>query len=133
MNKSFLGRGFRFPISVNEKGNVAQSEEDDNIRQALQIILGTARGERVMLPDFGCDIHELVFHPNTPSTCALVSHYVTAALRKWEPRITEIQVDARPDFENENQVNVRVGYRVIKTNTLDNLVFPFYLRREQDL
>jgi phage baseplate assembly protein W len=133
VNKSFLGRGFRFPPSVNEKGNVALSEEEDNIREALQIILGTVRGERVMQPDFGCDIHELVFHPNTPSTCALVSHYVTVALRKWEPRITEIQVDARPDFESENQVNVRVGYRVVKTNTLDNLVFPFYLRREQDL
>jgi uncharacterized protein len=133
VNKSFLGRGFRFPLGLDEKGHVSLTEEDENILTAIQVIIGTAKGERIMLPQFGCEIHDLVFHPNTPSTCALVNHYVTEALRKWEPRITEIHIEARPDFERENQVNVRVSYRVIKTNKLDNLVFPFFLRREQDL
>lgn len=133
MSKSFLGRGFAFPLTLNERGNVSLTEEDDNIRTSVQIVIGTAKGERIMLPDFGCEIHDLVFHPNTTSTSALISHYVTASLRKWEPRITDLEVEARPDFDDENQINVRIGYRVIKTNAIDNLVFPFYLRREQDL
>jgi phage baseplate assembly protein W len=133
VNKSFLGRGFHFPLGLDERGNVTLTEEEENIRACIQVVLGTARGERIMLPEFGCEIHDLVFHPNNASTCALINHYVTASLRKWEPRISEIQVEARPDLQAENQVNVRVSYRVIKTNSTNNLVFPFYLRREQDL
>ena len=133
MKKSFLGKGFAFPFSVNEKGNIALSSEEENIKDSIKIILGTAKGERLMNPEFGCDIHKLVFHPNSPNTAALVNYYVTEALHKWEPRISDVIVDAQPDPERENVMNVRIIYKVIRTNAIDNLVYPFYLRREQDL
>ena len=86
-----------------------------------------------MRPDFGCRIHDLVFYPNNDSTAALVSFYVREALVKWEPRIEEVRVRAYPDPERENTLLVDISYKVRRTNNLRNLVYPFYLRREQDL
>ena len=133
MKKSFLGRGIAFPVRVDDKGNVAMSEYEQNIDESIHIILGTAPGERVMRPDFGCRIHDLVFYPNNDSTAALVSFYVREALVKWEPRIEEVRVRAYPDPERENTLLVDISYKVRRTNNLRNLVYPFYLRREQDL
>jgi len=133
MKKSFLGRGIAFPVRLDARGNVALSEYEQNIEESIRIILGTAIGERVMRPDFGCRIHDLVFYPNNPSTAALVSFYVREALVKWEPRIEQVSVTSEPDPERENTLNVNISYRVRRSNNLRNLVYPFYLRREQDL
>ena len=133
MKKNFLGRGVRFPVSLDARGNLALSELEENIEESIQIVLGTALGERVMRPDFGCKIHDYVFHPNNASTASLVSYYVREALVKWEPRIEDIAVQAAPDSSRENVMAVAVTYRVRRTNNLRNLVYPFYLRREQDL
>ncbi|GMV40699.1 MAG: hypothetical protein AMXMBFR64_24150 [Myxococcales bacterium] len=131
--KSFLGVGWAYPLTVNATGNIAQKEGEETIEQAILLILGTAPGERVMRPDFGCRIHEYVFHPNNASTASLVSYHVREALVKWEPRIDDLKVSAYPDSANENVMLVDVSYRVIRTNAIRNLVYPFYLRREQDL
>ncbi len=133
MKKSFLGRGIAFPVRLDARGNVALSEYEQNIEESIHIILGTAIGERVMRPQFGCQIHDLVFYPNNSSTAALVSFYVREALVKWEPRIEEVSVSSYPDPERENVLLVNISYRVRRTNNLRNLVYPFYLRREQDL
>lgn len=133
MKKSFLGRGIAFPVRIDEKGNVAMSEYEKNIDESIHIILGTAPGERVMRPEFGCRIHDFVFYPNNESTAALVSFYVREALVKWEPRIEEVRVRAYPDPERENTLLVDISYRVRRTNNMRNLVYPFFLRREQDL
>lgn len=133
MTKSFLGRGIAFPFRVDSRGNVALSEYEQNIEESIQIILGTAIGERVMRPLFGCRIHDLVFHPNNASTAALASFYVRDALVKWEPRIENVSVTAYPDPERENCLLIDITYRVRRTNNLRNLVYPFFLRREQDL
>ncbi len=133
MKKSFLGRGWQFPIGVDESGGIVLSAEDQNIQECIRVILGTAPGERLMRPDFGSYIHNYVFRPNTASTASLVSYYAREALEKWEPRIDNIAVDAYPDPSAENVMLISIQYRVRTTNSLENMVYPFYLRREQDL
>lgn len=131
--KNFLGKGFAFPMRVDGRGMVETSTGERSVAEAIRLILGTAIGERVMSPEFGCQIHELVFHPVDANTCSMVSFYVDQALTKWEPRIDDTTVNVYPDPTAENTILIIIEYRVRSTNNLDNLVYPFYLRREQDL
>ena len=133
MKKNFLGKGISFPYSISEKKGISLSSESENIKESIRIILGTVRGERLMNPDFGCDLNKLVFHPNSPNTAALAKYYVSESVRKWEPRVENITVDVRPDPMKENVLSVKIIYNIIRTNSMDNMVYPFYLRREQDL
>jgi len=130
--RDFLGRGWRFPVAINRTGGIATSAQEENIRESIFIILGTAPGERIKRLEFGCDIHELVFAPNNPATAALAIHYCEEALRKWEPRITRIQVDADPARGEANRLDIRITYVVRSTNQPGNLVYPFYLRKPDE-
>ncbi len=98
----FLGKGWKFPISVQD-GKIATSEGEDNIKESVMIVLSTAKGERVMRPDFGCEINELTFAVNDTSTATLVAFHVEEALEKWEPRIEVLDVSASPDGEEKNK------------------------------
>ncbi len=131
--RDFLGRGIGFPLEVDSFGSLRMAEYEQSVAESVRMILGSAPGERMMRPKFGCRIHDLVFHPADANTCALASNYVTSALIKWEPRIEDIEVDASPDPERENVILLAVRYKVRRTNNLYNMVYPFYLRREQDL
>ncbi len=131
--KNFLGKGFAFPMRVDGRGMVETSTGDKAVAEAIQLILGTAVGERIMRPDFGCAIHDLVFHPVDANTCSMVSLYVQQSLMKWEPRIDDIKVRSYPDPTAENTILIVIDYRVRSTNNMKNMVYPFYLRREQDL
>jgi hypothetical protein len=124
--RAFLGRGFAFPPSV-AAGRVATAEYEEDIRQAIRIILGTDPGERVMRPDFGAGLRALVFEPISTHTLALAQHRVEQALILWEPRIDRIgvKVDAQPA---QGLIRIEVRYRVRSTNTFYNLVYPFYLQ-----
>ena len=133
MKRSFLGKGIGFPFAVDGQGHLRMTEGDRNIEESLLLILGTAPGERVMRPDFGCEIHEYVFKPNNATTASLVSYYAREAIVKWEPRVESVRVRAYPDRLLENVMRVEITYRVIRTNDLKNMVYPFYLRREEDL
>ena len=128
----FLGEGWRYPVGVNRTGGVATSDQDESVRQSIFIILGTAPGERVMRPKFGCDIHELLYAPNNQGVASLAAHYVEDALQKFEPRIKEIKVDAEPSREEPNRLDVTIRYRVRATNVVRNLVYPFYLRKNDE-
>lgn len=129
MARSFLGKGWKYPIELDRAGGVALSELDESIRQSIFIILGTAPGERVMRPYFGCEIHDLIFAPNSVATAGLAAHYVTEALNKWEPRITDIEVEAEPSEADPNRLDIEIKYKVRSSNAPRNLVYPFYLRR----
>ena len=131
MKRDFLGRGIHFPVELDSSGRVALSEYEQNIEESLRIIIGTRPGERVMRPEFGCRVHELVFHPNNEATAALAAFYVREAILKWEPRVDSIKVVAHPDPSQENVMIIKVTYRVISTNNIKNMVYPFYLRREE--
>ena len=129
MSQEYLGVGWRFPVQLDDDGGIALSRYADDIREAIWIILSTAPGERVMRPDFGCGIHEYVFAPNNTRTTGLVAFEVEDALTRWEPRIElqEVQVQSPPG--DPTLLLISVDYRVRATDSLYNLVYPFYLQR----
>ena len=122
----FLGRGWKFPIATTEK-NISISAGLESIRESIMLILGTAKGERIMRPDFGCDINSLVFEVNNTATTTLITFHVEESLRKWEPRIKVLGVYVRTDQEERNKLYINIEYEVKTMNTKDNLVYPFYL------
>jgi len=124
--RTFLGVGWKFPVQV-DAGKVAVSRSVELVEASLRMILGTARGERIMRPDFGSDLNRLVFSPNNASTAGLAIYYVQQSLKRWEPRVELVNVDANPDPENAHILLIAIDYRIIETNTERNLVYPFYL------
>jgi len=132
VKKNFLGTGWSFPVRVGSSGGIALSSHEANIEESVRLILGTAVGERVMEPEYGCHIHDYVFHPNNPNTASLVAFYAQQAISKLEPRVTDIDIIAAPDANSENVLNLSIKYKIIRDNELRNMVYPFFLRREQD-
>jgi len=128
MGKEFLGRGWKFPVQLDPNGRLPYQEQENKIQESILIILGTARGQRVMRPDFGSRLHELVFAPVDSSTKSLLGHYTTEALVTWEPRIDILGVDVRDNQASSGVLFVDINYRVRATNSQFNLVYPFYLR-----
>lgn len=128
MSKEFLGRGWKFPIEVDETtGRIKQSEHEDNIAEAIRTIIWTSKGERLMRPDFGCGIDRYLFEINDDTTLRLVEAEVEEAIRMWEPRVHEIEVLAERDANDESKLLLHVKYEVRTTNNLFNQVYPFYL------
>jgi phage baseplate assembly protein W len=127
MPREFLGVGWKFPIRVTARGGLSFSRHEQNIEEAIWIILSTAKGERVMEPDFGCGMHEYVFAPNNPGTRGAIAYEVQKALTEFEPRIDveSVRVDSFP--ESDNQLLIYVDYRVRSNNAKRNVVYPFYL------
>jgi len=133
IGKSFLGSGIAFPLRVKGTGGVENSAYEENIEECIRLILGTAPGERLYRPQFGCHVHDYVFAPNNAHTRNLVAYYVKEALLKFEPRIDNIEVKCMPDPGQPNTLRIEIGYDVRATNSHFNLVYPFFLRREDDL
>ena len=126
--REFLGVGWKFPLQVTPGGKIAQARYEQRIEESIYLILSTARGERVMLPDFGCGIHDLVFAPNNAGTIAMVVQMVRKALVAYEPRIDVLDINAETAPEQRNLLLIRINYRIRTTNALGNLVYPFYIR-----
>lgn len=128
MPRKFLGRGWRFPVAVDPRsGAIAMSDYEQDIKESIRIILATAKGERVMRPDFGCGIHDLVFDSINKATMGLVETSVREALTIWEPRVELLKLDISPDAATKGMLLVSIDYRVRETNSEFNLVYPFYL------
>ena len=94
--EDFLGRGWKYPIFIKDK-KIASSGGEASIKESIEIILSTGKGERVMRPDFGCEIYGLAFLQNNTSTASLMRFYVEESLLKWEPRIEVLDVSVIPD------------------------------------
>ena len=125
--KAFLGTGFKFPVQVDENtGRMATVSYEEDIREAIRIILMTRKGERLRNPDFGCGIHEYAFGTLDFTTVSAMKHEVERALVRWEPRIEEIEVKLDTE-QGEGMVLIEIGYVVRRTNNPFNLVFPFYI------
>jgi phage baseplate assembly protein W len=127
MSKEFLGRGFNFPIRISGDGSFLLAEYEDDIKQAINIIIETAQGERVMRPDFGCGIHDLVFAPISSATISRVEAMVQEALIKYEPRIDVQSVVVSQDEAQDGKFIVNLEYLVRETNNAFNYVYDFYL------
>jgi uncharacterized protein len=126
-NRGFLGVGWRFPLQVTPGGRIGQARYEQRIEESIVLILATAPGERPMLPDFGCGMHDILFKPNDPRTIALVVHLARESLTRYEPRIDLIDLLAENTLEAPNLLLIRVNYRVRATNAIGNLVYPFYI------
>jgi phage baseplate assembly protein W len=131
MDAAFLGKGWKLPLKVEEekdkKGQIAMASHEESIRQAIWIILATARGERKMRRDFGGGIHDLVYACGGAAAAGQVASEVRRSLLLWEPRIDVLDVTAGPDPEDPRCLLIAIAYRVRSTNNRFNLVYPFYL------
>jgi hypothetical protein len=127
-----LGSGLAFPLRVDARGGMALAHEDEDVREAIAIILGTAPGERPMRPEFGCGIHDYVFESVDSQTVGRLEQAVREALDRWEPRIDVLEVEFTVEQSAEggmvnDLVVIDVSYRLRATNDMRNLVYPFYL------
>ncbi|HVF49282.1 MAG TPA: GPW/gp25 family protein [Pyrinomonadaceae bacterium] len=130
MPKDFLGRGWKFPVEVDATGKIALSEYEDDVREAIRIVLMTAKGERVMRPTFGAGLHDFVFASMSATTIGKIQQAVQDALLEWESRIELRAVEVEADRSETGKLLINVDYRVRATNTRFNLVFPFYLKEQ---
>jgi phage baseplate assembly protein W len=129
MARAFLGRGWKFPVRVDPAtGRLAMSEYEQDIEEAIRIVLATRPGERLMRPDFGCGIHELVFDTISRATIGVFESRVREALVKWEARIEVLALEVSTREADNGRLEMLLKYRVRETNNEFNLVFPFYLR-----
>jgi phage baseplate assembly protein W len=121
----FIGNGWAFPAAINRNGSVRLVTGTEEVDAAIRMILSTVPGERVMRPDFGCAMWEMLFAPLTAGTLGLIEQYVRESLERWEPRIELENVQAVGEQET-GTVHITVAYRMKSTNDVRNLVFPFY-------
>jgi phage baseplate assembly protein W len=124
-----LGAGLDFPFAVSG-GGLASVRDEEKVRQSILMILSTAKGERVMRPDFGCDLHSFVFSTIDRATLTLIKSAVRDALVRWEPRITVDAIETRLDPRDDGRLLIEVAYTTRHTSFPNNLVYPFYLQRE---
>jgi uncharacterized protein len=139
MGKEFLGRGWAFPVAIDARGALESTEYERDVREAITIILSTAKGERVMRPDFGCGIHDYLFEVVNSQALSLIESSVREALTQWEPRIEVQEVraaprgsggesgDARGPTPEGFGIDIAIRYSVRTTNNQFNVVYPFNL------
>jgi len=125
--KSGLGVGVGCPVRLTSDKTLESAIYEEDIRQAIRIILGTNPGERLMRPDFGAGLNQFVFEPLNTTTMAQVKTRVEEALIDWEPRIDVGEVRVSADPSDRNTLLIEVQYRVRATDSRQNLVYPFYL------
>jgi phage baseplate assembly protein W len=132
-NKSFLGRGWKFPISFSlESKQVGMSEDEEDIKESLIILLNTTLGERVMRPDYGANMEDLLFEALNVTTANMIANRIKKAILYHEPRVKVEDIDLRPDY-NEGRIEVLVQYLIISTNNRRNLVYPYLFTEATDL
>lgn len=124
---SIIGQGWSFPIKVNAKGGLDWSTGADRIQAAIWIVLSTSPGERLMLPTFGAGIKDYVFESNSSVVRARLQTAVQKALTQWEPRIQVVSVQVSPSPDVASLVLISIGYQILNTNELYNMVYPFFL------
>lgn len=127
MPNSLIGRRLAFPPHLGDRNRLALIDDDAAIRQSIYIIINTVPGERVMRPEFGCEIHALIFWPANYQTAALAERYVREALARWEPRIILRQVDVTPGATEYGELFINLSYEIKGQHDPRSLVFPYYL------
>jgi phage baseplate assembly protein W len=133
MSTDFIGAGWAFPVGTDATGGIALVAREREIDQAIRLILGTAKGERPMRPEFGCRIHDHVFGPANASTAGQIAYDVREALEQWEPRIAVEDVSVGYDEIESGRVHVDISYLILGTNDPRNLVYPFYVIPDEEI
>lgn len=133
VNKSFLGRGWKFPVTFVDNSFTVELVEDElDIAESIQIILNTSLGERVMHPDFGANLEDLLFEKIDVTTLTMITNRLKRAFLYHESRVKIDDIDLTPDIEN-GIIQVTVSYTISATNTRTNLVYPYYLNEGTDI
>ena len=128
-----IGSGLAFPLQVDRRGGIALARDETDIEQAIELILATAPGERPMRPEFGCGVHDFVFDTIDASTIGKMELAIRDALDRWEPRVIVETVEFDLDEVSEGRLIIDIGYRIRVTNTIRNLVYPFYVIPAEEL
>jgi len=124
----YYGRGVAFPIGIGPTGGLAESAGVRKVEESIRIILGTQHGERLMRPDFGCNLKSLAFAPNNAATASLARFYVNEGLKRWEPRIDVLDVVVNNDNLN-GVLLIQISYRLRASQDVQSLIYPFYLEQ----
>lgn len=122
-----LGSGLAFPLRVDQRGAVALAHGEEDVAQAIELILGTAPGERPTRPEFGCRVHDLVFDMIDAAMVGKVDIAIRDALTRWEPRIEVTEIDFDLSGVDEGRLDIEIRYLIRATSTERNLVYPFYV------
>ncbi|MEY2996106.1 MAG: hypothetical protein RLZ86_890 [Actinomycetota bacterium] len=131
MSDDFVGRGFPFPLRIDERGSMTLVGGTEELERSMAVVISTAPGERPFRPRFGCRIWELMFEPINEATMGLMEMYVEEAIRMWEPRVDVDQILVEPD-SMDGAVRISIDYTVRSTNDRRNLVYPFYTIPPED-
>ena len=132
-SNDFLGKGWKFPLQIDPKtGKIAMSEREDNIRESVEIILRTYRGERVMRPEFGTNTPDYVFSSSNDSAKESIAYELSRRLVVQEPRISDVQVRCTERSGHTGALILEVSYTVRSTNNRYNHVYPFYLNHTEE-
>lgn len=120
-------------LRLTNRGSIDMVEEHASVRQALLLLLSTRPGERIMRPNYGCNLHRLVFAPNDQTTAGLAIHYVEQAIQRWEPRVRLLRIDAARAAEvvASGVLEITFEYKVLSTQRTDRLTYPFDLMGER--
>jgi uncharacterized protein len=122
-----IGTGIAFPLRVDRLGGLAMSSGNSDVQEAIDVILGTAQGERPMRPEFGCGIHNHVFGNIDASTLAKIEYDIRVALDRWEPRIDVVEIEPDLSRIDDGVLLIALTYKLRATNDIRNLVYPFYV------
>lgn len=132
-SKAFLGRGWKFPVTFSKGDNaVSMLEAEADVQNSLEILLATAVGERVMLPEYGCNLDKQVFASLDTTFRTFITEQIRTAIVYHEPRVTLDTIEYEDDALN-GRIDIIINYTVIATNTRYNVVYPFFLEEGTDL
>ncbi|MDQ6837356.1 MAG: GPW/gp25 family protein [Actinomycetota bacterium] len=126
MGEEFIGKGLAFPLKTDASGGIALVGREREVEEAIRMVLGTARGERPMRPEFGCGIHDYVFASADGTTAGRIRYECRVAIERWEPRVEVLDVHVSSDPGDQTILYIDVQYAMRGTNDKRNLVFPFY-------
>jgi phage baseplate assembly protein W len=127
MSDNLVGAGIAFPLRVDARGGLALSRSNDDVDEAIRLIVGTAQGERPMRPEFGCGIHDYVFESIDSYTLGRIDYEIRVALDRWEPRIDVVDIDFDTSDAEQGKLVIEITYALRTTSDVRNLVYPFYL------
>ena len=127
MSDNLVGAGIAFPLRVDSRGGLALSRSNDDVDEAIRLIVGTAQGERPMRPEFGCGIHDYVFESIDSYTLGRIDYEIRVALDRWEPRIDVVDIDFDTADAEQGKLVIEITYALRSTSDVRNLVYPFYL------
>ncbi len=125
-----VGRGWAFPPRLSDRNHMSLVGDDVDIKRSIYIIINTFPGERVMRPDFGCEIHSLIFWPANDQTAAVAERYVREALERWEPRVALQRIRVTPGATEYGELFIEIIYQIKGQHDPRSLVFPYYLMPE---